>query len=108
MPNLLLSGPAGAGKTGMAREIIAAAALPTVAVDFQALYAAILLLQRGDDGRYAERSPADAHALPLAEYARRALITATLANEVDAVVTNSDGDEDRRARLLALLGPGQS
>ena len=37
MPNLLISGPAGAGKTAEARRVLEAATGPMVAADFQTL-----------------------------------------------------------------------
>ena len=75
-------------------------------LDFQALYSAILGLQRLADGRYPERLPSDAFALPLAEYIRHSAIRVAVEHEVDVIATNSDGDPDRRQRLLGLLGPG--
>ena len=77
-----------------------------MAADFQSIYAAILLLERQPDGRYPEREPADAHALALSEYVRRAIITGAQQQDLDVVVTNSDGDPERRAFLLNLLGAG--
>jgi hypothetical protein len=107
MPSELISGPAGAGKTQAAREELGATNEPTVAADFQSLYAALLLLERDPDtGRYPERREADAHALRMAEYLRRAILTAAAARGLRVLATNSDGDLDRRAFLLRELGPG--
>ena len=103
MSDLLISGPAGAGKSQLARAELARASAPIVAVDFQALYAALLLLERGPDGRYPERESRHAFALPLTEYARRAVITGARKMDVEIVATNSDGDPARRAALLSLL-----
>ena len=106
MSGLLLSGPAGGGKSAEARRLLAGASVPTLALDFQSLYAALLLLERDADGRYPERNPAHAsYALPAAEYLRRAGITATQERDVFAIVTSSDGDPTRRRDLLESLGP---
>ena len=41
-------------------------------IDFQSIYAALLMLRRDPEtGRYPERDPADAHLLALAEYVTR-------------------------------------
>ena len=50
MPNTLISGPAGAGKSQLARELLAQVQGQGAIVDFQSIYAALLLLRRGDDG----------------------------------------------------------
>ena len=106
MPNILLSGPAGAGKTALARELLNQFQQPGVAADFQSIYAALLLLVRDDSGRYPQRRATHSHALAITEYLRRAAITVALENEVEIVVTNSDGDPTRRNFLLAQMGPG--
>ena len=41
MPGILLSGPAGGGKSQAARDLLRAASEPTVAADFQAIVAAL-------------------------------------------------------------------
>ena len=86
--------------------MLAASLVPAVVIDFQAIYAALLLLERDDGGRYPERLDGDRHILPIAEYTRRAAITAAVANEVDPIVTNSDGDLQRRGLLLERMGAG--
>ena len=106
MPNsVLLSGPAGAGKSGVARRIWIGlvAAGPAVIVDFQSIYAALTGDVRGPDGRYPLRRE---DLLPTVEYVRRAALTAAREREIPVVATNSDGDEERRAFLLSLLGAG--
>ena len=55
MADPAFSGPAGSGKTQDARRLLETATAPTVALDFQSLYAALLLLERNPDGRYPER-----------------------------------------------------
>ena len=103
MANLLLSGPAGAGKSQLAREELAARALPTIAADFQSIVVALLLLERGADGRYPVRP---GWVLPTAEFVRRAAVTAAVNRDIGVVLTNSDGSDTRRRFLLEQLGPG--
>lgn len=103
MPSVLLSGPAGAGKSQMARRLIAEADRPMVAADFQSIVVALLQLRRGPDGRYPIRPE---WVLPMAEHIRREVIDAAVARDIDVVATNSDGDPDRRGALLKRLGPG--
>ena len=55
MTGVLVSGPAGAGKNRLAREMMDASAGPGVLVDFQSLYAAALAIPRLPTGRYPER-----------------------------------------------------
>ena len=97
MPSELISGPAGAGKTQAARAELEASGEPTLAADFQSIYAALLLLERQPDGRYPERRESDAHALRMAEYLRRTILTAAAARGLRVIATNSDGDLDRGA-----------
>ena len=105
MPTLL-SGPAGAGKTQRAQELLDNAATETVAADFQALLAALLLLDRQPNGRYPERLESQGYALPLAEYLRRVIMTVAAERGIDVITTNSDGSPVRRKALLDALGPG--
>ena len=79
---------------------------PTVALDFQSLLAALLLLERDASGRYPPRLERQSYALPIAEYLRQAGITAAQGHEVDTIVTNSDGSTTRRAALLSRMGAG--
>ena len=106
MAGLLISGPAGGGKSAAVRQESADRPGPTVIADFQAIYAALLLLDRGPDGRYPERQAAQEHLLPLAEYTRRAVITGAVNREIFVIATNSDGNQQRRQELLGFLGPG--
>ena len=104
MAGLLISGPAGAGKSAAARAELQQRRGLAVAVDFQSLYSALLLLERLPNGRYPNREAIDGHIMPIAEYTRRAAITAAVTNEIFVIATNSDGDPTRRATLLGLLG----
>ena len=107
MPNLLISGSAGSGKSAAAREELAASNEPAIIAEIQPLYAALLGLERDPvTRRYPERLERDAHALRLAEYLRRAAITASVARGIRVITTNSDSDLDRRQFLLRELGPG--
>ena len=106
MPNVLLVGPAGAGKSQEARRLLAEATEPTVAADFTAILAALMLAERGPDGLYPARTARTEALLPLAEYVRRTIITAARERDIAIVATSSDGDPGRRAFLLGLLGPG--
>ena len=106
MPDILLSGPAGAGKTAEARKLLEAYPGPAVALDFQSIYAAVLLLERMADGRYPPREPQHQFAYPLVEYLRRAALTAARDREIEVVITNSDSSPERRAELMGLLKPG--
>ena len=97
MADVLLSGPAGAGKTAEARRLLEDYPGPAVALDFQSLYAALLLLERMADGRYPQREPQHEFAYPLVEYLRRAALTAARDREIEVVLTNSDSSPERRA-----------
>ena len=106
MPNILLSGPAGAGKTSEARRILNQSALPVISLDFQSIYAALLLLERLPDGRYPERLDKHQYVLPMVQYLRQAAITGATEMELEVVYTNSQGRPPRRDDLLRRLGPG--
>ena len=83
--------------------------MPTIMIEFQDLYAGLLGIRRNPEtGRYPPRRPQDSYALPMAEYLRQAPITGAIAQELDIVLTNSDGNADRRAFLLGRLGPTAS
>ena len=103
MAGVLLSGPAGGAKSEEARRILAEHSGPAIAADFQSIVAALLLLERGTDGRY---PPRPEWVLPLAEYVRRAAITGAQTRDIFTVATNSDGSPVRRSFLLSQLGPG--
>ena len=103
MAGILLSGPAGGGKSQAARDLLRNANEPTVAADFQSVVAAILLQERGPDGKYPLRPN---WVLGLAEQVRRAIIDGATQRQLRLVITNSDGSVQRRAALLELLGPG--
>ena len=103
MASILLSGPAGAAKSALARRLLRESPELATIADFQAVYAALTGDLRGPDGRYPLR---DERLLPLTEYVRRAVITGATARDIDVIATNSDGDPARRAFLLEQLGSG--
>ena len=103
MAGILISGPAGAGKSELARRELEATRELAVVADFQSIYAALTMAQRGPDGKFPLR---DERLLPLTEYVRRAVITGAQTRDIYTVATNSDSDPDRRAFLLGELGAG--
>ena len=106
MAGTLLSGPAGAGKSQRARELLDNAATPTVAADFQTLYASLLQIERLPNGRYPERLEWQAYAIPMVEYLRRVIMTIAAERGIDVVATNSDGSPVRRKCAARRLGFG--
>ena len=106
MAGLLLSGPAGAGKSQRARQVLGETPGPAVLLEFQVLYAALLGIERLPSGRYPERKDSDAYIMPLVEYTRRAAITSARERDIYIVATNSDGLPERRTALLGFLGAG--
>ena len=103
MSNILVSGPAGGGKSAVAREELAAQAGPAVVADFQSVVVAMLQLERLADGRFPVRPP---WILPITEYVRRSIITGATNRDIAIIATNSDGASERRRFLLGQLGPG--
>ena len=101
--NLLISGPAGAGKSQVARERLEEMPAPAVVADFQSIVASLLQQKRGPDGTYPVRPE---WVLPLAEHVRREVIDAARARQISVIATNSDGSPERRRFLLERLGPG--
>ena len=83
------------------------AAVPSVMIDFQDLYATVLGIEREEEnGRYPERLPTQSYALPMAEAMRLRAIDVALEMELDVVLTNSSSDQTRRSFLLTRLGAG--
>ena len=104
MPGILVSGPAGGGKSQRAIELLRSGSGPIIAADFQRIVVALLLLERDPTtGLYPIRPE---WVLPLAEYTRQAVITGALSRGMDVIITNSDGAPARRKYLLDRLGVG--
>ena len=103
MASVLISGPAGAAKSALARALRLEADELTAIADFQSIYAAISGDQRGPDGRFPLR---DNRLLPLTEYVRRAIITGAVSRQINVLATNSDGSPARRKFMLGQLGSG--
>ena len=105
--SILLSGPAGGGKSQRARELLAESPEPAIIVDFQQTYAQILAIERDPEtGRYPERKESDSFAIPLTTEIRLGMLAAAKAQQVAVIMTNSDGDLGRRQRLLGLMPDG--
>ena len=104
MPNTLISGPAGSGKTELAAQL--RRDLPeAVIADFNELLTTLLGIVRLPNGRYPERLDSDGYAMALAELLRHTIIRQARERELTVITTSSDGDPTRRAFLLGLLGP---
>ena len=103
MPNLLISGPPGAGKSSVARLRRREMFQPAVLADFQSVYVSLSGDVRDDNGDYPERDP---NLLPLAERERQRIIRDAVEMEIGVVATSSDGAQARREYLLGILGPG--
>ena len=103
MPNILVSGPAGAGKSAVARLRRREMQQPAVIADFQSTYVSLSGDVRDESGNYPER---DEELLPLIERERQRVIVDAVQAEIGVVATNSDGSQVRREYLLGLLGVG--
>ena len=102
---LLISGPAGSGKSQLAVAERDQSGEPTVIADFQSLFVALTGVVRGPDGKYPNRDQF-ANLLPMVETLRRTIIDQGVEREIGIVATNSDGSPERREALLERLGPG--
>ena len=57
--SILLSGPAGSGKSARARELLSQATKPTIVADFTSLFNAVRLIERQPDGTFPVRTDRD-------------------------------------------------
>ena len=103
MPGILLSGPAGSGKSQVAGDLLREATEPTIQADFQSIVVALLGLVRGPGGKYPVRPD---WVLPITEFTRQAVLTGANSRGLTIIATTSDGSPSRRAALLERLGPG--
>ncbi len=92
----LLRGPAGSGKSQVARQMLAEGEAD-VLVDFTAIWAAITAAERGPDGKYPERVTGDA-LLPLVAYIKTMLARSALLRGHRTLVTTSDSSDDEREK----------
>ena len=96
----LIEGPAGAGKSQVAADMIAAGEAAVLA-DLTELWAAVRAMRRGPDGRYPVRDDDDpAIRSGLAAYLRAAAVRQALREGLDVVVTA--GTPDMAARWAAV------
>ena len=102
---LLISGPAGGGKSQLAVAERDQSSEPTVIADFQSLFVALTGVVRGPDGKYPNRDQF-ANLLPMVETLRRTIIDQAVEREIGVIATNSDGSPERREALLERLGAG--
>ena len=104
MASLLIAGPPGAGKTAVALDALGLATVPTVLVEFTALWAALRGIERDPDtGAYPVRADDDP-AAGLTFAVMLAAIRAALRRDVQVIATT--GSRDRIPDLLEELGPG--
>ena len=102
--NVLISGPAGAGKSQAARELLRTGKAD-LAADFQSILAALLLLERDPEtGRYPPRDRTTERLIPLAQAIKATIISEARERELTVVATNSNGSPAQRQRLIAELG----
>ena len=99
MANLLLSGPAGAGKSSLLQVLLGEGPI-TIGIDYQQLMAALTGVVRNAAGRYPLR---EAVLVPVVDRIRLAAIELAVEAGFRVVATNSSGDPVRRQLLLDLL-----
>ena len=104
MPSILLSGPAGSNKSAEALKLLGQ---NKILADFTSTFVSIRGVRRDPaTGKYPVRRGPEGQFLPLTEQLRRDTIRRARAHGFDLVVTNANGSDAFRRRLLALMGPG--
>ena len=104
--SVIISGRPALARRKRAQELIAelqAEGLEPIAADFQSLYAALLLVSRGEDGRFPERADDAAYILGMVEYIRSTIARRALADDMPVVATISERPDGTRYRALAAL-----
>ena len=96
----VLSGPAGAGKSGYLRRRLRPA---DVLIDFGVLFVALAGQERDEAGRFPERVEGDPRLL-LVAWLRTAAIRQARERELSGWITTSDGRRDVLDRLQGLAG----
>lgn len=95
----LLEGPAGSGKSQLARDMIEAGEAQVLA-DLTSLWAAVGNYQRGPDGKYPERDSQDP-ALSIALRLQAAAARMAAEDNANVVVTTSRPDQAERWQQVA-------
>ena len=102
--SVLVSGPAGAGKTQRARFLQQEHG--GMVSDFQETYADLLGIERDPaTGRYPPRRPEDRYIMSIVQEQRRVAVATAQARGMPVYYTNSLGEEGRRRALIQSLGP---
>ena len=101
---VLISGPAGAGKSQLAEQMLAENP-GAVLADFQSIYVALTGVTRGIDGTFPLRIRS---LLPLTQRIKQTIISDALDDQVRMLlVTNSSRDEMVRKRILMHMFSGR-
>ena len=108
LPNVLLSGPPGSGKSAEALSLLSSAGPSAVLVDYTALWSALTGKERDPDtGAYPKRE-ADDPTVQIVERVRRWTIQAAAAAGLTVIATNASGSAAVREQLLAHLSAGEA
>ena len=104
MEAVLISGPAGAGKSQLAEQMLAENP-GAVLADFQSIYVALTGVTRGIDGTFQLRIRS---LLPIVQRVKQQVISDAIEDQVALLIaTNSDRDEFVRKRILSHMYGGR-